>query len=84
VSLLGEAMADAWARPVGRMRNAGSGPVALLADRTAAPALFFGTGLPEDGWHGPDESVDVGMLLTGATALAMFWQRLAARFSPRP
>jgi acetylornithine deacetylase/succinyl-diaminopimelate desuccinylase-like protein len=59
------------------MRNAGSGPVALLAEKADAPVLFFGTGLPEDRWHGPDESVDLDTLLTGASALALFWQRLA-------
>lgn len=77
VPLLADAMADAWGRPIGRMRNAGSGPVALLAEKVRAPVLFFGTGLPEDRWHGPDESVDLDMLITGATALALFWTRLA-------
>lgn len=88
VPLLSGAMADAWGgtargRPIGRMRNAGSGPVALLADKARAPVLFFGTGLPEDRWHGPDESVDVDTLLTGATALALFWQRLAGGLNQR-
>jgi acetylornithine deacetylase/succinyl-diaminopimelate desuccinylase-like protein len=77
VPLLRNAMADAWNRPIPHMRNAGSGPVALLAEKADAPVLFFGTGLPEDRWHGPDESVDLDTLLTGASALALFWQRLA-------
>jgi acetylornithine deacetylase/succinyl-diaminopimelate desuccinylase-like protein len=53
----------------------------LLAEKVGAPVLFFGTGLPEDRWHGPDESVDVETLLTGAAALALFWPRLAERFA---
>lgn len=82
VPLLAQAMADAWgwtaqARPVERMRNAGSGPATLLAERAGAPVLFFGTGLPEDRWHGPDESVDLQTLLTGAAALAQFLSSLA-------
>lgn len=77
LSALTLAMSQAWRRPVGRMRNAGSAPTALLAHAIGAPVLFFGTGLPEDHWHGPDESVDLDVLLRGALALALFWRRLA-------
>jgi acetylornithine deacetylase/succinyl-diaminopimelate desuccinylase-like protein len=75
--ILADAMAQAWDRPVGHMRNAGSGPAALLAETVGAPVLFFGTGLPEDHWHGPDESVDLEVLFNGAATLALFWTRLA-------
>jgi acetylornithine deacetylase/succinyl-diaminopimelate desuccinylase-like protein len=81
LSVLADAMAQAWRRPVGRMRNAGSAPTALLATAIDAPVLFFGTGLPEDRWHGPDESVDVEVLLNGALALALFWSNLGRRLS---
>ena len=81
VPVLAGAMTDAWERAIPRMRNAGSGPAVLLAEKVGAPVLFFGTGLPEDRWHGPDESVDVETLLTGAAALALFWPRLAERFA---
>jgi acetylornithine deacetylase/succinyl-diaminopimelate desuccinylase-like protein len=59
------------------MGNAGSGPGALLNERLDAPVVFFGTGLPDDHWHGPDESADLDVLLKGAATLAVFWRRLA-------
>ena len=80
---LTEAMTEAWGCEAGRMRNAGGAPTALLAEATGAPVAFFGTGLPEDGWHGPDESVDLEVLLKGAATMALFWPRLAERMPPR-
>ncbi len=78
VAALEAAMADGFrVAEVGRMRNAGGSPAALLADVTAAPVLFFGTGLPEDHWHDSDESVRLDLLHAGAVTLACFWERLA-------
>jgi acetylornithine deacetylase/succinyl-diaminopimelate desuccinylase-like protein len=65
---------------VGRMGNGGGGPADLLARRTGAPVLFFGTGLPGDRWHAPDERVDLDVLERGAVTLAEFWHRLPAAF----
>lgn len=62
---------------VGRMGNAGSGPMRLLTDATDAPIVFFGTGLIEDNWHTSDESVHLDMLVGGAASLAVFWTALA-------
>jgi acetylornithine deacetylase/succinyl-diaminopimelate desuccinylase-like protein len=78
VAVLRAAMSQAWGREALRMRNAGGGPGALLAEAFDAPVLYFGTGLPEDRWHAADESVDIDVLLKGAVALALFWQRLPA------
>jgi acetylornithine deacetylase/succinyl-diaminopimelate desuccinylase-like protein len=78
LDVLAGAMSDAWGTEVGWMRNAGGAPTALLADTTGAPVAFFGTGLPEDNWHGPDESADLDVLLKGAATMALFWPRLAA------
>ncbi|MGN6608735.1 MAG: M20/M25/M40 family metallo-hydrolase [Jatrophihabitans sp.] len=77
LAVLTEAMGEAWGAEPGRMRNAGSGPGALLHERLGAPIVFFGTGLPDDHWHGPDESVDLDVLRKGATTLALCWPRLA-------
>lgn len=77
LALLREAMAAAWQRPIGWMRNSGGAPAVLLAERAGAPVVFFGTGLPEDNWHGADESVDLEVLITGAAALARFWASIA-------
>jgi acetylornithine deacetylase/succinyl-diaminopimelate desuccinylase-like protein len=77
IDLLQAAMSACWGRPAGRMGNAGSAPTALLAARTEAPVVFFGTGLPEDRWHTEDESAHVDTLLRGAATLAVFWTSLA-------
>ena len=82
VEVLSRAMASAWGQPVGRMGNAGSGPAALLTERTGAPVLFFGTGLPEDRWHSSDESLHLGVWFNGAATMALFWPDLAASFRP--
>jgi acetylornithine deacetylase/succinyl-diaminopimelate desuccinylase-like protein len=75
--LLAHAMSEAFGVKAGWMRNAGSGPAALLAERVGAPVLFFGTGLPEDRWHDSDESVRVDVLLAGAATMSLFWPALA-------
>ncbi|WP_305784727.1 M20/M25/M40 family metallo-hydrolase [Symbioplanes lichenis] len=77
VAALAEAMEAGFGRPVGRMGNAGGGPAELLARKTGAPVIFFGTGLPEDNWHDGDESVSIDVLLAGAATLAELWPRLA-------
>ena len=76
--LLAEAMSEGFGVTAGWMRNAGSGPAVLLAERIDAPVLFFGTGLPEDRWHTSDESVRVDVLLAGAATMCLFWPALAA------
>jgi acetylornithine deacetylase/succinyl-diaminopimelate desuccinylase-like protein len=76
VAALAEAMQEGFGRPAGRMGNAGGGPVVLLAQSVGAPAVFFGTGLPEDHWHDSNERVSVDVLLAGAATLAAFWERL--------
>jgi acetylornithine deacetylase/succinyl-diaminopimelate desuccinylase-like protein len=62
---------------VGRMGNAGSGPMHLLAESLGAPVIFFGTGLIEDYWHDSDESVNLDVLAGGAASLAVLWEELA-------
>jgi acetylornithine deacetylase/succinyl-diaminopimelate desuccinylase-like protein len=75
--VLQECMSEGFGVPARRMRNSGSGPAVLLAERLEAPVLFFGTGLPEDNWHADDESMALDVLVKGATTLALFWQRIA-------
>ncbi|WP_432514221.1 M20/M25/M40 family metallo-hydrolase [Kineococcus sp. SYSU DK001] len=77
LDVLHEAAEEGFGRPVGRMRNAGGSPAALIASTLDLPLLFFGTGLPEDNWHDSDESVDVDVLLAGVVTLARFWSGLA-------
>jgi acetylornithine deacetylase/succinyl-diaminopimelate desuccinylase-like protein len=75
--LLADAMSQGFGVRARWMRNAGSGPAVLLAERIGAPVLFFGTGLPEDRWHTRDESVLLDVLVAGAATLCSFWSALA-------
>lgn len=61
---------------VGRMGNAGSGPMHLLTSQLDAPIIFFGTGLIEDNWHDRDESVSIELLTGGAASIAILWSEL--------
>lgn len=76
VLALAAAMEDGFGTPAGRMGNAGGGPAKWLGDAVGAPILFFGTGLPEDRWHGSDERASVEVLRKGAATLAHLWPRL--------
>ncbi|MCH0541315.1 dipeptidase [Streptomyces sp. MUM 203J] len=58
-------------------REGGSGPAADLQDVLAAPVLFLGISVPSDGWHAPNEKVELDLLLKGAEASAHLWGELA-------
>ena len=58
-------------------REGGSGPEADLQEVLGAPVVFLGVSLPEDGWHAPNEKIDVAGLLKGAEAAAYLWEDLA-------
>ncbi|HZP53703.1 MAG TPA: hypothetical protein VFB40_21205, partial [Actinocrinis sp.] len=68
---------DGERREILYTREGGSGPEADLQDVLAAPVVFLGVSLPEDGWHAPNERVDVANLLKGAEAAAYLWEDLA-------
>ncbi|MCS0634401.1 dipeptidase [Streptomyces sp. LP05-1] len=57
-------------------REGGSGPAADLQDVLAAPVLFLGISVPSDGWHAPNEKVELDLLLKGAEAAAHLWSDL--------
>jgi acetylornithine deacetylase/succinyl-diaminopimelate desuccinylase-like protein len=76
------AMATAFGTEVLYTREGGSGPEADLQDVTGAPVVFLGISLPDDGWHAPNEKVDLPLLLKGAEAAAHLWGDLA-RSLPR-
>ncbi|WP_236246610.1 dipeptidase [Streptomyces sp. CC210A] len=59
-------------------REGGSGPAADLQDVLEAPVLFLGISVPSDGWHAPNEKVELDLLLKGAEASAHLWGELAA------
>ncbi|MGW4028048.1 dipeptidase [Streptomyces sp. NPDC004838] len=59
-------------------REGGSGPAADLQDVLGAPVLFLGISVPSDGWHAPNEKVEVDLLLKGVETAAHLWGDLAA------
>jgi acetylornithine deacetylase/succinyl-diaminopimelate desuccinylase-like protein len=77
VRSLTRAMAKAYDSEIGFTREGGSGPEADLQDVLAAPVVFLGVSLPDDGWHGPNEKAEIPLLLRGAEAAAYLWSDLA-------
>ncbi|WP_240134830.1 dipeptidase [Streptomyces sp. MUM 178J] len=57
-------------------REGGSGPAADLQDVLGAPVLFLGVSVPSDGWHAPNEKVELDLLLKGAESAAHLWADL--------
>ncbi|MFE7773832.1 dipeptidase [Streptomyces sp. NPDC057445] len=58
-------------------REGGSGPAADLQDVLGAPVLFLGISVPSDGWHAPNEKVELDLLLKGVETAAYLWGDLA-------
>ena len=76
------AMSTAFGSEILFTREGGSGPEADLQDVLEAPVVFLGVSLPDDGWHAPNEKVEIPFLLKGAEAAALLWDDLA-RTLPR-
>ncbi|MGG8408996.1 dipeptidase [Streptomyces sp. 12297] len=75
------AMARAFGEKVRYTREGGSGPAADLQDVLGAPVLFLGISVPSDGWHAPNEKVEIDLLLKGVEATAYLWGDLAAHWT---
>ncbi|MFG2521554.1 dipeptidase [Streptomyces sp. NPDC048527] len=58
-------------------REGGSGPAADLQDVLDAPVLFLGISVPSDGWHAPNEKVELDLLKKGVETAAHLWGDLA-------
>lgn len=71
------AMSRAFGKPVRYTREGGSGPAADLQDVLGAPVLFLGISVPSDGWHAPNEKVEIDLLLKGVETTAYLWGDLA-------
>ncbi|WP_223776639.1 dipeptidase [Streptomyces sp. 135] len=71
------AMGRAFEQPILFTREGGSGPAADLQDVLAAPVLFLGISVPSDGWHAPNEKVEIDLLLKGVETTAYLWGDLA-------
>jgi hypothetical protein len=68
-------MGRAFQQPVRHTREGGSGPAADLQEVLDAPVLFLGISVPSDGWHAPNEKVD--LLPKGVETSAYLWGELA-------
>jgi len=78
------AMGRAFGTEVRFTREGGSGPAADLQDVLGAPVLFLGISVPSDGWHAPNEKVELDLLLKGAETGAYLWGDLAATWRHAP
>ncbi len=78
------AMGRSFEGPVRFTREGGSGPAADLQDVLGAPVLFLGISVPSDGWHAPNEKVELGLLLKGVETTAYLWGDLAANWRHAP
>ncbi|WP_299528529.1 dipeptidase [uncultured Streptomyces sp.] len=76
------AMGRAFDREILFTREGGSGPAADLQDVLGAPVLFLGISVPSDGWHAPDEKVELDLLAKGVETTAHLWGELAAVLRP--
>ncbi|MFR9799697.1 dipeptidase [Streptomyces sp. MS06] len=77
-------MSRAFQQPVRHTREGGSGPAADLQDVLGAPVLFLGISIPSDGWHAPNEKVELDLLFKGAEAAAYLWADLADTWRHAP
>ncbi|MEU5922166.1 M20/M25/M40 family metallo-hydrolase [Streptomyces antimycoticus] len=71
------AMGRAFGQEIRFTREGGSGPAADLQDVLGAPVLFLGISVPSDGWHAPNEKVELDLLMKGAETAALLWDDLA-------
>lgn len=72
------AMGRAFDQKIRFTREGGSGPAADLQDVLGVPVLFLGISVPSDGWHAPDEKVEIDLLMKGVETTAYLWSDLAA------
>lgn len=72
IQRLKDSLEAEYTAPVTFTREGGSGPDAELARMLSAPTVAFGIALPQDGWHGEDESVGIAELVKGTAALRRF------------
>ncbi|MGW3728374.1 dipeptidase [Streptomyces sp. NPDC000851] len=78
------AMNRAFEKPVRYTREGGSGPAADLQEILRAPVLFLGISVPSDGWHAPNEKVELDLLLKGVETTAYLWGDLAEHWRHEP
>lgn len=81
---LARAMGLAFGQTVRFTREGGSGPAADLQEVLDVPVLFLGISVPSDGWHAPNEKVEIDLLLKGVETSAHLWGDLARTWRRSP
>ncbi|MFB7632602.1 dipeptidase [Streptomyces sp. NPDC056149] len=76
------AMGRAFETEIRFTREGGSGPAADLQDVLGVPVLFLGISVPSDGWHAPNEKVELDLLMKGVETAAHLWGDLADAWRP--
>lgn len=76
------AMGRAFGQQIRFTREGGSGPAADLQDVLGVPVLFLGISVPSDGWHAPNEKVELDLLMKGVETAAYLWDDLARHWHP--
>jgi len=76
VGAVRRAIERVWGRAPVLTRIGGSGPEEALARVLAAPVLYLGVALPDDGFHAPDERLRLAQLWRGVLAAAELWSEL--------
>ena len=66
------------------VRAGGSIPIVPELQRSGAPVLLTGIGLPDDGLHSPNEKVNVQQLWDGVEIFGKFFELFAAKGQPEP
>ena len=64
-------------KPIEVMEGGSIGAIVTMDEMLDAPVLFMGLSLPEDGYHGPDESFAWDQLAGGAKAYVRLLENLA-------
>ena len=60
------------------VREGGSiGAVVTMSDKLKVPILFMGLSLPEDGYHGPDESFAWSQVAGGVKSFCKYFELLS-------
>ncbi|MFF9312785.1 dipeptidase [Streptomyces sp. NPDC014748] len=77
-------MGRAFGVPVRFTREGGSGPAADLQEVLGVPVLFLGISVPSDGWHAPNEKVELDLLFKGVETSAYLWGDLAEHWREAP
>ncbi|MDQ3569823.1 MAG: M20/M25/M40 family metallo-hydrolase, partial [Actinomycetota bacterium] len=77
VAALCRAIERVWGTAPLLTREGGSGPEEALGRVLYAPVLYLGVGLPDDGYHAPNERMVMDQFWKGLLAAGELWGEVA-------